>query len=1195
MAKTRDYMDYLDESIGIAPAHSQEEYQASEVISQIMTEHGLETAVEEFDSAGTGVMARNVLAIVLFVTLLVAGLVPDTLHIVMLLVALASAGLLTFMRFVRNIFENIGPARRSQNVVAVRRARSQDSGHTSRPIVIVAHYDTPREEPMRRGGLARYQSMLVRVGVFCPAVVCVTVLFQLLGFLPEGFRMFMWVVGLIACLPAVVLAVTSLMGRFGNCTVGANNNKSSIAAMLTLVDKIAPAEDRATDAARSRPRPRREVRLQETPEVEPTRKSEQVTEEVKGVRHGEEVLRSLGILPVSCEITYEQPRVVAEDEQIEVALNPYDEASDVAELEADEQYDDYEDYDDYDEDSYDSDYEDESDEEYDDDYDEDYADEYDDEYEDEYEDVESDDEDVSDQDEAPKPERRVVRLSDDESDDEELSDDYDEFDEYDEEYDDEYDEEDEEFEDDQDGTPIGSSIGAWFSERIDKLRSRFGSKDEGESDDWIDEDDEYEEEDVEEESFEDEEDDYDSEDIDEQDEEEYVDEYDDELEDDYDEDEDYSEDEEEPSDEEDDSEDEFDYDDPGADVDEDEEYDDDQEPEDEEGAWEEYDEQEEDPDAVADIAHDAEAEEDFESDFEYGDDDDDLYPSSSFEPIEFSDDEEFEEEDEIDPNPPKRRPLFGRLLRRKADPEPEEVDYEEEEEDFDDQSDETEIYEEDAHDFEDGVDSDDIDVEYLDGDDVEDESDDYSDEEYYDDGLYEDEYDEEEYYEEESEEELEENEPAKKGPSLGQRILGLFRGKRNEDSHEEEPDEDSDEYYLEEEEYDEEYDGEYYDDDEFEEGGVDESDQDSSIEEDSPVADYADDYEEYDEYDEYDDQASTQDDVLMDDEYVDEEEAVELPAPTVAPAPVRPPDPNMLHFDREEDDDIPERDDSGINTITDNYDLLDGDIPRESQRARPAAIDDPTWGTSTYQPTRPSYNIARRAALYDLPDPSGATVDPLADEYEYTEDVPATREEAQRTGGRVGFWGDDDSAQASSWKGGATLRDDLRDDPYESAEGDLKDAMLDMGDEFLDEHDVWFVATGASEAEHGGMKAFLDAHRRDIRGAFLINLECVGAGTLSVYVREGLATHRRADRRLVRLIGDVARDLHIKVDTAMCDWTETDAATAMKARVRSATIVGLDDSDLPALSHTVDDVPENVSPKQVYDVVRIITEVIRRS
>ena len=396
MAKTRDYMDYLDESIGIAPAHSQEEYQASEVISQIMTEHGLETAVEEFDSAGTGVMARNVLAIVLFVTLLVAGLVPDTLHIVMLLVALASAGLLTFMRFVRNIFENIGPARRSQNVVAVRRARSQDSGHTSRPIVIVAHYDTPREEPMRRGGLARYQSMLVRVGVFCPAVVCVTVLFQLLGFL---------------------LAVTSLMGRFGNCTVGANNNKSSIAAMLTLVDKIAPAEDRATDAARSRPRPRREVRLQETPEVEPTRKSEQVTEEVKGVRHGEEVLRSLGILPVSCEITYEQPRVVAEDEQIEAALNPYDEASDVAELEADEQYDDYEDYDDYDEDSYDSDYEDESDEEYDDDYDEDYADEYDDEYDGEYdyqyededenaEDEDNGDEENNDNDNNDRPSRR---------------------------------------------------------------------------------------------------------------------------------------------------------------------------------------------------------------------------------------------------------------------------------------------------------------------------------------------------------------------------------------------------------------------------------------------------------------------------------------------------------------------------------------------------------------------------------------------------------------------------------------------------------------------------------------------------------------------------------------------------------------------------------------------------------------------
>jgi hypothetical protein len=51
----------------------------------------------------------------------------------------------------------------------------------------------------------------------------------------------------------------------------------------------------------------------------------------------------------------------------------------------------------------------------------------------------------------------------------------------------------------------------------------------------------------------------------------------------------------------------------------------------------------------------------------------------------------------------------------------------------------------------------------------------------------------------------------------------------------------------------------------------------------------------------------------------------------------------------------------------------------------------------------------------------------------------------------------------------------------------------------------------------------------------------------------------------------------------------------MRSRVRSVTIAGLDENVLPAYSHTSDDVPENVNPKQVYDVVRMVTELIRRA
>ena len=66
MAKTRDYMDYLDEKISIAPASSQEELEAAELIAGIMGDHGLSPSVEEFDTSPHAGVVRPILQIMLF-------------------------------------------------------------------------------------------------------------------------------------------------------------------------------------------------------------------------------------------------------------------------------------------------------------------------------------------------------------------------------------------------------------------------------------------------------------------------------------------------------------------------------------------------------------------------------------------------------------------------------------------------------------------------------------------------------------------------------------------------------------------------------------------------------------------------------------------------------------------------------------------------------------------------------------------------------------------------------------------------------------------------------------------------------------------------------------------------------------------------------------------------------------------------
>ena len=612
-----------------------------------------------------------------------------------------------------------------------------------------------------------------------------------------------------------------------------------------------------------------------------------------------------------------------------------------------------------------------------------------------------------------------------------------------------------------------------------------------------------------------------------------------------------------------------------------------------------------------------------------------------------------------------------------------EEDYEDEAE-YDDESVEDEPYEEDFEDEEEYDDQDAYDDEEYEEDEYEeDEEDEYEDEEYEEDE--EDEYEDEEYEEEDEYEGEDEYRP-----SLKDRIANFFSKIRMGEP--EETDVEYNEYGAPvEDEYEEGYEDDYTE--EFEDQGVfeDAYDEDDFYEEDYSEEVYEDstevdfDYndeaeEEYYEPEEegnpymeeefetepygetvyegemidgeeFAEEYEDHFDDVYEDEFVDVEldfdddleDEYENEPQAEAPQPEPLSDPNLLHFDREEDDDIAPRDTTGLDMISDSYDLYTSQNVQAEPRRRPEPLGDPNWGVTSYQPARPAMNIARRAALFDLPDPSAATVDPFDDDYdifedyeeEYAddglyEDVPqgeyqdsrstqdatypgedqstgpieggdAWTQSAQRDGqgdasSQSGFWGD--SSRKSDWKGGATTREDLRnegEEPLVIDADDLQDAILELGDDYLISHDIWFVATGASEVNHAGIRAFIDEHRRDIRGAFLVNLDSVGAGELSVIVREGLHAPRRADRRLVRMITGIAHDLHIQMSTAAYNWDERESASSMRSRVRSVTIAGLDENSLPAHSHTSGDLPENVDPRQVSDVVRIVTELIRRS
>lgn len=769
MAKSRDHLDHLCDRIGIAPANSEEEVQAAQEIAEVFESRGLEATVQDFDAPAASSLFAGVTMVVAFLGVVLAGTQVSPLGGIGVVLALAAAALLVARQFGYDLLGSIGPRARSQNVIALHEACGPKVERGNRPIVVFAHYDTPREDLLSREPLASVQ-VLVRtlVPVLVPASAVLS-LFQLLGFVPPVARRVVWVVAILAALPVLLRGVSLVSERFMACTDGANAAKSGVAAMLAVMDRVQQASEHPGEAPEAGEVPS---------EDQPTVSFEEVVEveEVVGVRHGEEVLASLGILPSTCQVTYVEPEVVRR--RVEVAPEPDSDATvamDPGEFEL---------------------------------------------------------EGTSASLPVPSAEEPLgdPDLGDAAEDDLEDGD-----------------------------QPTVATPGRGLRARLVSLfrRDAEDGSEAAEQDEAPEQVDEHEE--------------------------------------------------------------------PAAPA--------------------------PDPDATVPATP---------ADFAGADD-----PTSEA---------------------PAARPMGRRAaLFDLADP---------------------------ARDAEDPLDA-------------------------------------------------------------------------------------------------------------------------------------------------------TGDISLSDDLFAQEPEApqrrVPRPTPLVNPYRARAAEP---------------ADAAPAGARQEQFDVISpSDLEASQQRKR-----------------RGLFGRKRRQEEESMSEWLG-----VSDDYD-----------AKKDGRSIGSW-DNFESDDDGWKGGAVANGSFRviDGSAEEGESpdvpsapdgdDLREATLSLGDEDLVAHDIYFVALGASELGNAGIKAFLDEHRRECRGAFVLNLTHVGAGRLTVLTEEGLDNRRKADRRLVRLIRDVARDVHVDLADATMRWGDTDATPAMRTSMRAATIVGIDEHGLPALGHSLADVAEELDADQIDDVCSIVTEVIRRS
>lgn len=836
MAMTPEYMDYLEDQIEIAPANSQEELQAAQTIAEVMRQHGLDPQMDEFEASAGYNVVPSVLLVVAFAGLLLAGLGDNGLMLIGFVLLAVVVALFVLKGTGNDLIAKLGGKARSQNVVAVHRATGPLVEKGNRPIVVVAHYDTPHESFLYSSPISGALTSLYKYSPILMLVVVVTAIFQALGFVPEVARKVIWVIGLVVCVPLVILGIGGIAEAFQPCTVGSNDNKSGVAAMLGVLENVRPTgvapistrgrlERANRNAPKPEPEPEPEPDMMPEPEAQPVsqpsvqpqvRQAVQVVRvpvPVEGVRHGEDVMRELGILPEDCQIEYVQDYTQVE------RLVPVPQPAPAPTTEPEPELE-------------------------------------------------------------PEPERTEPHPS------------------------------------------VVSAIKGFFSRHS---RPRYDA----------------EEEEVAPEA-------------------------------------------------------------PATPV---------------------------EAPVIADE------------------------PTAPQSPIEMAAAED--EGEETFPEKP-----GGTLSMAPIEP-------------FIP-----------ASDWGESGDTGTASLRFVDDDEDVDEGADAT---------------------------APQNAPEPAAPSRRERNMA--------DVPQIEP-------------------GPRLD--------VDQSYDNSNVARRATLFDLPDPT-----------QAAL-------DPFAAEAEGpgheARMPQP-VAETPVQPaPEPVAEPA---------------------------ADVVPARRPARPRPTPEPA--------PQPEPQPVPEPVPAGEPQPLGMLSED--GDYLFPEDTDSDGKKPSRFG--FGRKKKDGRGKRGNWKGGAAPRDGLRlvdgEDGAVPSDQELVESVLHMSDDALLAHDIWFVALGASSLGHEGMKTFLAKYRASIRGAFLINLDSIGTGDLTIFTREGLENTRRADRRLVRLLSTTAADLHMELGQATHDWGDTDATPAMRASVRAVTITGLGENGLPALSHTSEDTPENVPTDQANEVAELVTELIRRS
>ena len=140
--------------------------------------------------------------------------------------------------------------------------------------------------------------------------------------------------------------------------------------------------------------------------------------------------------------------------------------------------------------------------------------------------------------------------------------------------------------------------------------------------------------------------------------------------------------------------------------------------------------------------------------------------------------------------------------------------------------------------------------------------------------------------------------------------------------------------------------------------------------------------------------------------------------------------------------------------------------------------------------------------------------------------------------------------------------------------------------------EVWFVALGSEIARQSGMKAFLREHGSELGNAVFVEIDALGAGTLSIVSVEGKYRTQATQSRVKRYVHKAAQLMGKRVPEVALEFQDSAASYANANGYQAMHLVGIQNGK-PALLAQSDDVYESIDEQTLYGNINYLVELLK--